>query len=70
MPEIIRMGGLEPRFLHSKEDTDGNLDMFEMSVQPSAPDADDAQRLLRTGHDNRAMKGTFGEDARPRRGRP
>lgn len=37
MPEIIRLGDtLELRFLHSKEDTGGSLDMFEMTVQPQA----------------------------------
>jgi quercetin dioxygenase-like cupin family protein len=36
MPEVIRIGGLELRFLRSKEDTDGSLDMFEMTVQPKA----------------------------------
>ena len=36
MPEVIRVGDLELRFLRSKEDTGGSLDMFEMSVQPNA----------------------------------
>src|SRR4051794_31536225 len=36
MPETIRMGGLELRFLRSREDTDGSLDLFEMTVQPRA----------------------------------
>jgi quercetin dioxygenase-like cupin family protein len=36
MPEVIRIGGLELRFLRSKEDTGGSLDMFEMTVQPNA----------------------------------
>jgi quercetin dioxygenase-like cupin family protein len=36
MPEVIRVGGLELRFLRSKEDTGGSLDMFEMTVQPNA----------------------------------
>ncbi|MCW3474542.1 cupin domain-containing protein [Limobrevibacterium gyesilva] len=36
MPETIRIGGLELRFLHSKEDTGGSLDVFEMTVQPNA----------------------------------
>jgi quercetin dioxygenase-like cupin family protein len=36
MPEVIRVAGLELRFLRSKEDTNGSLDMFEMSVQPNA----------------------------------
>ena len=36
MPEVIRVGGLELRFLRSKDDTGGSLDMFEMTVQPNA----------------------------------
>jgi quercetin dioxygenase-like cupin family protein len=36
MAETIRMGGLELRFLQSKEDTGGSLDLFEMTVQPNA----------------------------------
>ena len=36
MPEVIRVGGLELRFLRSKEDTGGSLDMFEMTLQPNA----------------------------------
>ena len=32
MPEVIRVAGLELRFLRSKEDTNGSLDMFEMSA--------------------------------------
>jgi quercetin dioxygenase-like cupin family protein len=36
MAETIRMGGLELRFLQSKEDTGGSLDLFEMTVQPDA----------------------------------
>ena len=36
MPEVIAMGGLELRFLQSKEDTGGSLDLFEMTVQPNA----------------------------------
>jgi quercetin dioxygenase-like cupin family protein len=36
MSEIIRIGGLEVRFLQSKEDTGGSLDVFEMTVQPNA----------------------------------
>ena len=35
MPEIIHIGPLELRFLRSKHDTDGSLDMFEMVVPPS-----------------------------------
>ena len=33
MPETINFNGLELRFLHSKDDTDGSLDVFEMTVQ-------------------------------------
>jgi quercetin dioxygenase-like cupin family protein len=36
VPEIIRIGPLELRFLRSKHDTAGSLDMFEMTVPPSA----------------------------------
>jgi len=36
MPETIRIGGLELRFLQSKDDTGGSLDVFEMTVQPNA----------------------------------
>jgi quercetin dioxygenase-like cupin family protein len=37
MPEIIRIGAaLELRFLQSKDDTGGSLDLFEMTVQPNA----------------------------------
>jgi quercetin dioxygenase-like cupin family protein len=36
MFEKIRIGGLEVRFLQSKEGTGGSLDVFEMTVQPSA----------------------------------
>jgi len=36
MAETIRIGGLEVRFLHSKETTRGGLDVFEMTVQPNA----------------------------------
>ena len=36
MPEVIRIGGLELRFLRSKDDTGGSLDMFEMTVEPNA----------------------------------
>jgi quercetin dioxygenase-like cupin family protein len=34
--EIIRMGGLELRFLQTRETTGGGIDMFEMTVQPNA----------------------------------
>src|SRR5580704_4626347 len=34
--EVIRIGGLELRFLQSKESSDGSLDLFEMTVQPGA----------------------------------
>jgi quercetin dioxygenase-like cupin family protein len=36
MSETIRFNGLELRFLHSKDDTDGSVDVFEMTVQPNA----------------------------------
>lgn len=36
MAETIGMGGLELRFLQSKDDTGGSLDLFEMTVQPNA----------------------------------
>ena len=35
MPERIRIGPLELRFLQSKHDTNGSLDLFEMTVPPS-----------------------------------
>jgi hypothetical protein len=34
--ETISMGGLELRFLQTKEETAGSLDAFEMTVQPNA----------------------------------
>lgn len=36
MPEVVRIGGVELRFLHSKEETGGSLDMFEMTLRPNA----------------------------------
>ncbi len=36
MPEIIRIGGLELRFLQSQENGESSLDLFEMTVQPNA----------------------------------
>jgi quercetin dioxygenase-like cupin family protein len=36
MPEIIRMGGLELRFLESREGTGAEVDLFEMTLQPGA----------------------------------
>jgi quercetin dioxygenase-like cupin family protein len=36
MTEIINLGSLQLRFLQSKDDTAGSLDMFEMTVQPNA----------------------------------
>jgi len=36
MPEIINLGSLQLRFLQSKDDTAGNLDLFEMTLQPNA----------------------------------
>jgi hypothetical protein len=35
-PETISIGGLELRFLQTKEQTAGSLDAFEMTVQPNA----------------------------------
>ncbi len=34
--EIVRIGGLELRFLQTKDSTDGGLDLFEMTLQPNA----------------------------------
>lgn len=34
--EIIRIGGLELEFLHTRDDTESSLDMFRMTVQPNA----------------------------------
>ena len=34
--ETIGIGGLELRFLQTKEETAGSLDAFEMTVQPNA----------------------------------
>jgi quercetin dioxygenase-like cupin family protein len=36
MPELIDLGSLKLKFLQSKEDTAGSLDLFEMTVQPNA----------------------------------
>ena len=36
MPETIRIGTVELRFLQSKEETGGSLDIFEMTLQPNA----------------------------------
>ena len=36
MPEIIRFGGLELRFLQGKQETDHSLDLFEMTLMPGA----------------------------------
>src|SRR4051794_34836749 len=36
MAEIITIGGLELRFLQTKDDTGATLDLFEMTVQPHA----------------------------------
>jgi quercetin dioxygenase-like cupin family protein len=36
MPEIINLGSLKLRFLQSKDETAGSLDMFEMTLQPNA----------------------------------
>jgi hypothetical protein len=34
--ETLGIGGLELRFLQTKEETAGSLDAFEMTVQPNA----------------------------------
>lgn len=34
--QIIKMGNLELKFLESKEETGGSIDIFEMSLQPKA----------------------------------
>jgi quercetin dioxygenase-like cupin family protein len=36
MPEIIDLGSLTLKFLHSKDDTAGSIDMFEMTLRPNA----------------------------------
>jgi quercetin dioxygenase-like cupin family protein len=36
MPEIIDLGSLQLKFLRTKEETAGSLDMFEMTLQPNA----------------------------------
>jgi quercetin dioxygenase-like cupin family protein len=36
MPETVRFKDLELRFLQSRDDTDGSLDVFEMTVEPNA----------------------------------
>jgi quercetin dioxygenase-like cupin family protein len=36
MSELIDMGTLQLKFLHSKDETAGSLDMFEMTLQPNA----------------------------------
>ena len=36
MSETIGIGGLELRFLQTKDETAGSLDAFEMTVQPNA----------------------------------
>ena len=36
MLEVVRIGGLELRFLQSSETSGGSLDLFEMIVQPNA----------------------------------
>jgi quercetin dioxygenase-like cupin family protein len=36
MLETIQIGGLELRFLQTKDDTAGSLDAFEMKVEPDA----------------------------------
>jgi quercetin dioxygenase-like cupin family protein len=36
MPEIINFGSFQLKFLHSGEETDDDLDLFEMTLQPNA----------------------------------
>ena len=36
MSETIRIGGLELVFHHSKDETEGSIDVMEMTVQPKA----------------------------------
>jgi quercetin dioxygenase-like cupin family protein len=36
MLETIRLGGVELKFLESKDTTGGSLDLFELTVQPQA----------------------------------
>ena len=36
MTETIRFPGLELRFLKTRDETDGHLDLFEMTVEPDA----------------------------------
>jgi quercetin dioxygenase-like cupin family protein len=36
MRETINLGSLQLKFLQSKDDTAGSLDMFEMTLQPNA----------------------------------
>jgi quercetin dioxygenase-like cupin family protein len=36
MSELIDMGTLQLRFLHTGDDTGGSLDMFEMTLRPKA----------------------------------
>jgi quercetin dioxygenase-like cupin family protein len=36
MAEIIDLGSLKLKFLQSKDDTAGSIDMFEMTLQPNA----------------------------------
>jgi quercetin dioxygenase-like cupin family protein len=36
MPQTIDLGSLQLKFLQSKDDTAGSLDMFEMILQPNA----------------------------------
>src|SRR5216684_4339898 len=36
MPQTINLGSLQLKFLQTKDDTAGSLDMFEMTLQPNA----------------------------------
>src|SRR5207249_814797 len=45
MPEDIRVGSLELRFLYSKHDTAGGLDMCEMSAEVAANTPPDPAKM-------------------------
>ena len=36
MLDVIRIGGLELRFLQTRQSSEGSLDLFEMTAQPNA----------------------------------
>ena len=49
MPELIDMGSLQLKFLRSKDDTAGSLDMFRMFVPPSGQRWTTSERQERRG---------------------